>query len=265
MKRSLSAWLAFILPLLLTLSLPGAGAEERQWYQVRIYHLQSEEAEALFDRTFVEAVVPAFSEMGLGLMGIFRPVQLEKDRDEELPRQRYVVTALDSPEQLVTLADSLRQNEEFLQKAADYLAVEKDEAVFSRVEASLLYAFEGMPTLTVPKKETDGPRLFELRVYESYSGLKGRRKVEMFNRGEIDIFKAVGLDCLFFGQAVIAKNLPQLTYLVVYDDEAHRKEVWDRFLKHPDWEALKGEERYRDTVSKIISQHLRPLRYSPIQ
>jgi hypothetical protein len=241
------------------------AAEERQWFQVRIYHLESEAAEALFDRTFAEAVVPALQRQGVKHLGVFKPVSLEKDQGKALPRQRYVISALDAPDQLVGISEGLRGDQGFLEKAGEYLTVAKKDAVYSRMEASLLYAFEGMPTWEVPEKQGEAPRLFELRVYESYSELKGKRKVEMFNQGEIDVFRKVGLNCLFFGEAVVAKNLPQLTYLAVYNDEAHRKEVWDKFLKHPDWEALKGQERYRDTVSKIISQHLQALEYSPIQ
>ena len=54
-------------------------------------------------------------------------------------------------------------------------------------------------------------------------------------------------------------------YLSVYNDEEHRGKVWSAFLKHPKWDALKKNERYKDTVSKIISQHMHALSYSPIQ
>ena len=243
----------------------SSAAQERQWFQVSIYHLNSEAAETLFDKTAAEAVVPALKRQGIEQVGIFRPVNLEKDKDKDLPRQRYVIYALSSADQLASIPEKLGQDGDFVAKAAGYLGAGKDETIFSRVESSLLYAFEGKPRLEVPKMKGKATRLFELRVYESYSELKGKLKVEMFNRGEIDIFNAVGLDCLFFGEAVIGKNLPQLTYLAVYNDEAHRKEVWQKFLAHPKWEEMKAMDRYQDTVSKVISQHLRPLPYSPIQ
>ena len=81
----------------------------------------------------------------------------------------------------------------------------------------------------------------------------------------VDIFDAVGLEAVFYGEAVVGKNLPQLTYMAVYNDEAHRGEVWKKFLEHPKWMEMKGLEQYQDTVSKIIAQHMVALPYSVIQ
>jgi hypothetical protein len=176
-----------------------------------------------------------------------------------------VITPLSSPDQLVSISEKMGQDAEFMKKAAAYLGVGKDAAVFSRVESSLLYAFEGMPRLVVPKKETDSARLFELRVYESHSEMKGKLKVQMFNEGEMGIFKEAGVQSVFFGEAVIGKNLPNLTYMTVYNDEAHRGEVWKKFSAHPKWKEMSKMELYKDTVSKIIAQHMKPLPYSVIQ
>ena len=245
----------------------NANAQERQWFQISLYHLNTEASEALFDKTFAEAVLPGLEKQGIGPVGVFKPVLLEseKGKKEEPGRQRYVIYPLDSPEQLVSMSEKLGADSDVIQKAADYLRVGKDEAVFSRVESSLLYAFKGMPKLIVPEKKGEGARLFEMRVYESFSELKGKRKVQMFNDGEMAIFDAVGLEAVFYGEAVVGKNLPQLTYMAVYNDEAHRGEVWKKFLEHPKWMEMKGLEQYQDTVSKIIAQHMVALPYSVIQ
>lgn len=242
-----------------------ASAQERQWFRVSLYHLNSEDAEALFDKTFAEAVLPALERQGIAPVGVFAPVHLEKDKEKPLSRQRCVITPLSSPDQLVSISEKMGQDAEFMEKAAAYLGVGKDAAVFSRVESSLLYAFEGMPRLVVPKKETDSARLFELRVYESHSEMKGKLKVQMFNEGEMGIFKEAGVQSVFFGEAVIGKNLPNLTYMTVYNDEAHRGEVWKKFSAHPKWKEMSKMELYKDTVSKIIAQHMKPLPYSVIQ
>ena len=251
--------------LLSSLFLVHTSAQERQWFRVSTYHLSSETAEALFDKTFAEAVAPAFKRQGVEPVGVFAPVNLEKDKDKAVPRQRYVITPLSSPDQLASISAKMGEDAEFMEKASAYLGVGKEAPIYSRVESSLLYAFEGMPRLVVPKKETDNTRLFELRVYESHSELKGKMKVQMFNQGEIEIFNAVGLNCVFFGEAFIGKNLPNLTYMAVYNDEAHREDVWKKFLDHPKWDEMKKMEVYKDTVSKIISQHMKPLPYSMIQ
>ena len=241
----------------------NALAQDRQWFMVNTYHLNSPESAALFDRSFGEAVVSAMKRQGIAPVGIFEPVTLEKDKDKEKDEtiRRYVVFPLDSMDQLSTAHAQLPLDADFETKAADYLTIDKKNAVYSRIESSLLYGFEGMPKLVVPNKSTEATRIFELRVYESHSKLK----VEMFNKGEIEIFKEAGLEAVFFGEAMAGKNLPNLTYMLVYNDEAHRGQVWKKFLSHPKWSEMKKMERYKDTVSKIISVHMKPLSYSGIQ
>lgn len=257
---------AILLTSLVTLTLlSSATAEERQWFAVNTYHLNSKEAAATFDATFAEVVVPDLKAKGLGPIGVFEPFNLPgKDGKppKPTPLQRYVIVPLKAPSQLTHLALPAATD---AAKTKGYLPGDKDDAIYSRVESSLLYAFEGMPTLAVPAKAVDNVRLFELRVYESHHEEKGKLKVEMFNKGEIELFNEVGLDAVFYGEAMAGKNLPNLTYMLVYNDEAHRKEAWRKFLTSPKWDTMKSNPRYAGTVSKIISQHMKPLPYSVIQ
>ena len=48
----------------------------------------------------------------------------------------------------------------------------------------------------------------------------------MFDEGEIAIFRKVGMIPVFFGEALAGGNLPQLTYLLAYDDMAARDKSW---------------------------------------
>ncbi|MEQ9406659.1 MAG: NIPSNAP family protein [Fuerstiella sp.] len=124
-------------------------------------------------------------------------------------------------------------------------------------------AFAGMPVLELPS--TASPeRLLELRIYESNNEQKARLKVEMFNEGEIDIMRDVKLAPVFFGETLISDDLPNLTYILSADNaEIHRQHFQD-FLKHPDWDRMKRLEKYKGTVSKIISITLSPATCSQI-
>ena len=42
------------------------------------------------------------------------------------------------------------------------------------------------------------PRLFNLRIYESHNERAAATKIHMFENGEIEIFKKVGLTPVFF-------------------------------------------------------------------
>ena len=122
-------------------------------------------------------------------------------------------------------------------------------------------AFTGVPTVQIPRT---GERIFELRVYESHNELKAQLKIEMFNVAELAIFKKVGLDPVFFGETLVGANLPNLTYMLGYKDMEEHDRAWKAFLEDPDWIVLKDQERYRDTVSKIINRFLKPTGYSQI-
>ena len=143
---------------------------------------------------------------------------------------------------------------------------DRSDPNYSRIDSSLLRAFEGMPELKLPAKPKDkAGRHFEIRTYESHSIVKGMLKVEMFNKGEIELFAKVGLNAVFYGEAKVAKNLPQLTYMLVYDSEEARKKAWKAFLDSPEWNEMKANERYKDTVSKIHSRFVVATDYSQIK
>lgn len=69
---------------------------------------------------------------------------------------------------------------------------------------------------------------------------------------------------VFYGEAITGANLPNLTYMIAYKNMEERKAAWGRFSKHPDWQILKKNERYKDTVSKIVQKYLVPASYSQI-
>ncbi len=240
-----------------------AQAEERQWIELRVYHLRSEAKAELFDRTMRDALLPALKRQGIGPVGVFQASDPGEEGAAEI--QRYVVIPYPSSEALANLSDKLASDTTLRSAAADYLAAQKSDPVYTRIESSLLKAFAGMPQLEVKGKPGEAPRLFELRIYESHSELKGALKVDMFNQGEIDIFREVGLNAVFFGEAVVGKNLPNLTYMLVHQDEESMRQAWQGFLRHPDWERMKAMPRYKDTVSKIIKRMLVPLEYSQIR
>ena len=87
----------------------------------------------------------------------------------------------------------------------------------------------------------------------------------MFNGGgELDIFRNVGLTPVFFGETIVGQKLPNLTYMLAFDDMSARDAAWRRFGQDPDWDVLKRDQQYADTVSAITDFILRPTGYSQI-
>jgi len=117
-----------------------------------------------------------------------------------------------------------------------------------------------MPKQTAGKE----PRIFELRIYESHTEEKAALKVEMFNRGEMQAMREAGLGPVFFGEALIGDNVPNLTYMLSAADREAHKAHWKEFGSHPVWQRMRKMERYKDSVSKIRSIFLAPTAYSQL-
>jgi len=121
-----------------------------------------------------------------------------------------------------------------------------------------------MPRLEAPA--VNKPRIFELRTYESHSKKANKKKIEMFNNGEIAIFRRTGLKPVFFGETLIGQRLPNLTYMLTFDDMAARDKNWAAFGADPEWKKLSSTPGYTDAeiVSNISNLFLRPAPYSQI-
>ena len=139
---------------------------------------------------------------------------------------------------------------------------------YVRIEASLLRSFDGFPALEMPAAEAGRPaRAFELRTYESNTFDSLGKKIGMFNNGEIAIFRKTGLNPVFFGETIFGNNMPNLTYMLWYDNLAAREANWKKFVTHPEWDKLKMTPGLSDgeVVSNISNSMLSPTAYSPIR
>ena len=139
---------------------------------------------------------------------------------------------------------------------------------YVRMEVKLLRGFPGFPAVQVPEPKGDGrSRLYEIRTYESNSPITLARKIRMFDEGEHALFAKVGMTNVFFGQTIAGPNMPNLTYMVGYDDMAHREKVWTAFVGHPEWKKMLAQPGVSDAeiVSNISNSFVRPLNWSAIR
>jgi hypothetical protein len=107
-------------------------------------------------------------------------------------------------------------------------------------------------------------RIYELRSYESSTEKLFKSKVDMFNKGEINIFTDLKFNPVFFGEVLVGHNMPNLMYMTAFKDKASREAHWKAFTEHPDWEKMKSIKRYQNNVSRNTSYFLHPTPYSEI-
>jgi len=127
-----------------------------------------------------------------------------------------------------------------------------------------LKAFAAHPRIEVPPPGNQG-HLFEIRTYESKDAVKSAAKIEMFNEKEVQIFRDCSMLPVFFGEAMFGPRLPHLTYMLGFKDTAAREQGWSAFSRNKDWNRIKNDPRWADTVSTIHASFLRPAAYSDIR
>lgn len=241
-------------------SATSSSAPVREFLELRAYHLKPDASDALLDAYLANAFIPALNARGIQAVGVFTEPEA-KDGPAV-----WVLIPYPSLDAMAAITADINRDPEVLAAGSDYLmSPTKASPAFDRMDSWLMLAFAGMPALEVPALFRDRQaRIFELRVYESFSELTALKKIEMFNAGEIDVMKEVGLSPVFYGQALTGGDLPHLVYMLCSADrEAHQKN-WQAFSQHSVWQKLRVDPQYADTVSKITSRFLVPKSYSQI-
>jgi hypothetical protein len=228
----------------------------RQFFEMRQYHLRSGSNKGRVGNFLRDVGIAAMNRIGIKPVGVFEAMYG--------PNQPtlYVLLVHPSLQSVLDSSSRLMEDEEFRQKGSAFVDAEISEPGYIRYESSLMAAFSHMPQLEVP---TFQKRIFEMRIYESHSIKAAKKKIEMFNEGgEIAIFKETGLNPVFFGETIIGRQQPNLTYMLAFEDMADRDKRWQVFGEHPDWRKLSQDPAYKDTVSNITDIILRPTSYSQI-
>ncbi len=243
-----------------TVAQPAASAE-REFYQLRRYHMISGPQLKLTEDFIRDALIPAATRMGLGPIGAFK-----LNFGQETPAY-YVLIPGRSAAALTELDLRLAEDKEFLKAAAPFWNATSTAPPFHRVEIELMAAFTNWPKVTPPAAAaTRGTRIFQMRTYESPSNGEHVRKVEMFHAGELDVFLRAGFHPVFFGDVLAGPRLPKLTYMMSYKDMAELEAKWKIFTSDPEWIKLKTSKRFGfdQIISNISNLILSPLDCSQI-
>lgn len=232
-----------------------AGTE---FYELRVYTLKNETQQKLVEDYFQNAAIPALNRLGSKNIGVF--TELKPDGQTKI----YALIPFNSLADFLNVQEKLDKDIDYKEKGAPYLTAPATEPAYERIESSFLKAFAHMPKMQVPKHD---PRIFELRRYEHASESAGKKKLEMFNdAGEIDIFKRLGFNPVFFGETLIGDHRPNLIYMITFDDLDAKAAHWKAFGSDPEWKKTSSIPDYADAklVSHITSTLLQPIGASQV-
>jgi len=232
-----------------------AATPRRPYFELRRYALTpGGPAGKLSDTYFAEALIPALNRAGIPQVGAFK-----LDIGPDTPTV-YLLIPSTSLETLANVNASLARDEVYLKAAAPFLAAPADHPAYHRIDSTLLAAFDDF-AIPAPTR-----RIFQLRIYESPTQQAHDNKVAMFANAEIGIFRSVGMKPVFFARALIGPSLPNITYMLVFDNQADLETKWAAFGASPAWKKLvampgNGDDSLiRDITNLILS----PKPYSQI-
>jgi hypothetical protein len=240
----------------------GTGAKTPELYMWRQYVVRTGTQPRRLADFLQNAAIPALNRLGHSPVGVFEVTF-------GLPTPTvFVLTPSSSLDSLLAIEAGLERDEVFMKAADGYLNAPATDPVYVRQEVSLLTAFPNVPKIEVPAATAaKGPRIFELRTYESHNERAHRAKVRMFaEMGEVDIFRACGLTPVFFARTFAGPRMPSLIYMLVHQDMAGREKSWNNFRTNADWKKLSSTPGYSDAeiVTNITTVFLRPAAYSQI-
>jgi hypothetical protein len=106
--------------------------------------------------------------------------------------------------------------------------------------------------------------IYELRIYEAVPGrlpALHRRFRDVTTR----IFARHGIQSVAYWEDVIGVS-NRLTYILAWEDLAHRERAWNAFQADPEWQAARAQsEADGPIVARVISTLMKPTDYSPLQ
>jgi hypothetical protein len=232
-----------------------AKAGKKELFELREYEIHFGGNQNALHAYLEKALIPAFNKFGVKNVGVFKEIGKSE------PAKVYVLIIYPSMEDYGDINMKVRSDNDFKQNSGEWDKLPADKPVFNRYNSSLLVAFDNMPALKVPSKDT---RIFELRTYEGYNEDAVRRKVKMFNTEEFTIFDRTKLNRVFFGEVISGPNLPCLTYMITFKDMEERDKNWAAFGADADWKKVSNDPIYANTVSNIRRVFLEPVPYSQV-
>jgi hypothetical protein len=251
--------LAFTVVLLLFFT-QFTSAKGRDFYQILTYRLKDKSQEQRVDNYLEKAYLPALHRAGIKSVGVFKPIQSDTTSGKLI----FVWLPFSSLEQFDNLEAVLAKDALYQREDAGFLKAAFDNVPFERKESVLLRAFPGAPHYFVPRHKTNpSDRIYELRSYEGPTEYLFQQKMKMFNQGgEINIFKRLEFNAVFYGEVISGNTMPNLMYLTTFADMPSHDAHWAAFGADPEWKKLAAVDEYKHSVSKAVKRLLYPASYS---
>ncbi len=262
MKKSIYGLFAVLIAVILILPMISCNetTDQQMYYEIKIFNVPQPGQAEMVDKYLADALIPALHRAGINNVGAFKPIEADTARFGKFV---YLFIPYETATKYISLSAVLENDADYQQAGKKFLDAPVDNPPFVRYESIFMIAFKGMPGLKVPSFNTPkSNRIYELRDYESATEAKAAKKRDMFNNGEMDIFKKLEFNAVFYGQVLAGKNMPNLMYMTTFQDMKVHDEKWAAFRTDPDWVRMRSMEEYKNTTSRTTPYLLFPTEYS---
>lgn len=231
-----------------------------QFVELLKYQLHPGEKQKRVADFYKDVAIPALNRIGIKNVGVFSGVYGPNNLS------LYILIPHESLEAVYTDNEKLLQDKTYTTDGDKFLNAPMNDTAFVRFERTILRTFNSLPAIAVPSELMNNTnRIYEIRTYESPSPVAAKKKIQMFNEGgEIDIFKKTGLRPVLFGETIAGAAMPNLMYMLAFNNITERDANWEVFKNSPEWNKLKNDPYYADTVSCITDVILKPAAFSQI-
>jgi hypothetical protein len=240
--------------------LAQTGAESKtRIYLIETYDLKAGTQPARFHEYMSKSALPALSKVHNG-----PKLVLEALITPHSP-QTAVILGFQSVQEFWSVRAKLNEDKELEKAFEDWQT--GPEPPFEQQRNVILEATGFSPEAVPLDPPPKTPRLFELRVYHSPTYRQLNALQERFAGPEIRIFHRVGVHPILYGTTVIGPNMPNLTYVIPFEDLAAREKAWNAFGADAEWAKVRQESVDKSgQISSIIQISLyRATAYSPIR
>lgn len=228
----------------------GANAKKtpREFYLIKIYHCSTQKQLDHIDAYLENTYLPFLHNAGIKKVGVFAPIV----NDTSVDKRIYVWVPLKNLNQLDELDQVFENANAFGDDPLIHLDNKDSSLPYNRIESILTKAFK-----LQPQHETNSSlvksnnRIYEYRSYESPTEEMHLRKIHMFNEGqEIDLFKRLNFNAIFYSKALVGARTPNLIYMTSFNDIDDRNAHWKAFTQDPVWKKISVAKEYLKIVSR---------------
>lgn len=189
------------------------------------------------------------------------PVFLEALIASHMPQTMSII-GFESHEQVLKAKEQMSANAPFRKGFSSWESAE--EPPYEHYSETLLEATDYSPELN---RAQNAPRVFELRVYHSPTHRQLAALHERFAGPEIRIFHRCGIHPVLYTSTLAGQQMPNLTYLIPFDNLAAREKAWATFGADPEWAKVRNESiQKHGQIASVIQMSLwKPAPYSPVR